>query len=294
MIKSLIQGGFGLASSILGYKVSKSNNQENIKAQNDINQQNYNSSKEFAQNSIKWKAQDAREAGFHPLASLGQQASYAPTAMSGGYGQSDEPGYLANMVNSLGQIAANLSEAMNKDSTKELAGQIDRTDDQPNLKNTTLDKVDLAANLTNRTMFQVDKKGSGLDAKSTKGAYGFTENPNGHGVTLSPAEGTVEAEKRSESNSVFDRVLPLFTDERAAIEAAQGRDLAMKKVKPGYEPDNRAVWSWGKSAYEILDFNNPKERAYASMLQQISNSLDKGISKVWDFFGGGKRYDYKH
>lgn len=288
---ALLNSGF--LGNILGAKVSKDNNRDNIKAQNVINQQNYDVSKEFAQNSIKWKAKDAREAGFHPLASLGQQASYAPTAMSSGYGQSDDAGYVANIVNSLGQVAANLSEALNKDSTRELAGQIDRTDDQPKVKNTTIEKVDIPANLTNRTIRQVDKKGSGYDSKSTKGAYGLNENPNGNGVTLVPAEGTVEAERRSEG-SAFDKVTALFSDERAAIETAIGRDAAMRKEKPGYEPDNRAVWSWSKWAYEILDFNNPKERAYASVVQTTADSIDKGISKGVHFLGGKKRYDYKH
>lgn len=71
---SLIDGMFNLAG---GYMNDKANERQS--------ELDYQRQKEFAQNSIQWKAQDAIKAGFHPLAALGtQSASYSPSGMAGG------------------------------------------------------------------------------------------------------------------------------------------------------------------------------------------------------------------
>lgn len=71
---SLIDGMFNLAG---GYMNDKANEKQS--------QLDYERQKEFAQNSLQWKAQDAAKAGFHPLAALGtQSASYSPSGMAGG------------------------------------------------------------------------------------------------------------------------------------------------------------------------------------------------------------------
>lgn len=45
--------------------------------------QQYNHQKEFAQNSIQWRVNDAKKAGIHPLYALGSQGiSYAPSSFS--------------------------------------------------------------------------------------------------------------------------------------------------------------------------------------------------------------------
>lgn len=59
--------------------------------QNDINQKhdlkmqnnNYNFQKEFAQNGIQWRANDARSAGIHPLAAMGANVSQGPSMAVG-------------------------------------------------------------------------------------------------------------------------------------------------------------------------------------------------------------------
>lgn len=54
-----------------------------------LNQLNYLHQKEFAQNGIRWRVQDAKAAGLHPLAALGAQtSSYSPSAVIG-----DSPDY---------------------------------------------------------------------------------------------------------------------------------------------------------------------------------------------------------
>lgn len=67
-------GGFtgGLFSSHTAAK--------NRKAMIEESQKNYDRQKEFAQNSIQWRANDAEKAGFHRLAALGQTSTqYIPT-----------------------------------------------------------------------------------------------------------------------------------------------------------------------------------------------------------------------
>ncbi len=71
---SVIEGMFNLAGGAL--------NDWNQAKQNELD---YQRQKEFAQNSIQWKAQDAKKAGFHPLAALGTLSSnYTPSASAGG------------------------------------------------------------------------------------------------------------------------------------------------------------------------------------------------------------------
>lgn len=64
MWPALIAAGIGAAGSIIGSKV-------NSNVQSDINEKNKDLQKEFAQNSIQWRVQDAQKAGIHPLAALG-------------------------------------------------------------------------------------------------------------------------------------------------------------------------------------------------------------------------------
>jgi len=50
-----------------------------------LNAQNYERQKEFAQMGIRWRADDARAAGFHPTVALGAGgSSYSPSAVVGG------------------------------------------------------------------------------------------------------------------------------------------------------------------------------------------------------------------
>lgn len=60
--------------------------------------QNYQNQKEFAQHGIRWKVEDAKAAGIHPLFALGgSTASYSPSTFSVGGGGSDPGDYLSSM-----------------------------------------------------------------------------------------------------------------------------------------------------------------------------------------------------
>lgn len=65
--------GAQLAGGILGAVSSALNRNQN----EELWQKNYAMQKEFAQNSIQWRVQDALKAGINPLAALGGQGSYA-------------------------------------------------------------------------------------------------------------------------------------------------------------------------------------------------------------------------
>jgi hypothetical protein len=60
MLDSIISGAFGLIGANKSAKSNKA-----------INNQNIANSREFAQNSIQWKVEDAKKAGIHPLYALG-------------------------------------------------------------------------------------------------------------------------------------------------------------------------------------------------------------------------------
>ncbi|QIR82360.1 DNA pilot protein [Chicken microvirus mg7_19] len=68
-----ISAGGGLlgsvVNSVLGNKASKADWQRN-----------YNAQKEFAQNSIQWRVQDAQKAGINPLYAMGNSPGYTPSS----------------------------------------------------------------------------------------------------------------------------------------------------------------------------------------------------------------------
>lgn len=66
MLGAIIGAGASLASSLLGSKSAK----DNVKYQ-----------KQFAQNQVQWKVEDAKKAGIHPLAALGMPThSFSPVS----------------------------------------------------------------------------------------------------------------------------------------------------------------------------------------------------------------------
>ena len=102
-IGGILSGVGNIASGILGYSGAKEQNriaQENAR-------QNIELQKDFALNGIKWKVQDAKDAGIHPLYALGASThSFSPVSV----GTTNEMAPLADMSRNLGQ---DLSRAVN-------------------------------------------------------------------------------------------------------------------------------------------------------------------------------------
>lgn len=73
MLGALIGAGASLASSLLGNKSAEKAREKESATQ-----------REFAQNGIQWKVEDARKAGVHPLYALGANTvSYSPQSVGG-------------------------------------------------------------------------------------------------------------------------------------------------------------------------------------------------------------------
>lgn len=82
---SLISAGSDLLGGLLGKKSAD----KGLSAQNELFARNVELQREFAQNGIRWRVEDAKRAGVHPLFALGGSgASYTPQAMSLDYGNS--------------------------------------------------------------------------------------------------------------------------------------------------------------------------------------------------------------
>nr|QJB21721.1 MAG: DNA pilot protein [Microvirus sp.] len=69
--------------------------------------ENYSQQKEFAQNGIQWKVEDAKKAGLHPLAALG-----ASTATTGGTNVVGGGSAGGDLARSLGDMGQNVSRAV--------------------------------------------------------------------------------------------------------------------------------------------------------------------------------------
>lgn len=78
----LIGSGISAAGSLFGGGIDS-------RAQERMNAQNINLQKEFAQNSIQWKVNDAKKAGIHPLYAIGANtASFTPSSQISNFGSS--------------------------------------------------------------------------------------------------------------------------------------------------------------------------------------------------------------
>lgn len=84
-----------------------------------LNTQNYMAQKEFAQNSIRWRVEDAIAAGLHPLAAIGASGTgYSPSSVVG-----DTDNSKSEMIGRMGQ---NISRAISAGSTRQEREYADR------------------------------------------------------------------------------------------------------------------------------------------------------------------------
>jgi hypothetical protein len=83
---------------------------------------NYGAQKEFAQNGIRWKVEDAKRAGIHPLYALGAStASYSPVqGYSGDYGISDAFSQMGQGVARAAQAKMTKEERDREDARQEM------------------------------------------------------------------------------------------------------------------------------------------------------------------------------
>lgn len=101
-----------VAGPLIGGILDQEEGAHNRNQQDQINARNYEMQKEFAQNSLRWKMEDAKAAGIHPLAAMGAQGySASPSYVA------SEPNYsMGNMAREMGQ---NISRAVASTMTPE-------------------------------------------------------------------------------------------------------------------------------------------------------------------------------
>lgn len=153
MIGSLIGGAASAASGIAGL-IGARKDKKNAEASAERSwQRNYEAQKEFAQNSIQWRVQDAKQAGINPYAVVsGQSAGYTPqdTSYQTNY-QHAASGLMNGFSDAMGQLNlamaaedlkgkqldnnAKALEVMNKTIADNL-GQISATLKRPSLTHT--------------------------------------------------------------------------------------------------------------------------------------------------------------
>lgn len=118
MWEQIVGAGISAIGSLLGGR-------KNQKAQAEANRENYEAQKEFAQHGIRWKVEDAKAAGLHPLFALGGAgASFAPSAqpvMNNGYAEAGQN--LSRAATAFGdkQLQSAQIEALKAGAAKDLA-----------------------------------------------------------------------------------------------------------------------------------------------------------------------------
>lgn len=87
ILGSIIGAGASLIGGMMNNSAQRDANRANIAATEKANAQNLAAQKEFAQSGIRWRVEDAKQAGIHPVYALGAQTpSFSPSFTAGQVG----------------------------------------------------------------------------------------------------------------------------------------------------------------------------------------------------------------
>lgn len=112
----LVGGGINAASSLAGGIINNM-----FSKPDDTWERNYEAQKEFAQNSIQWRVQDAQKAGIHPLYAFGQMPGYTPSSSFETNSMGESIAQAGNaMGRAMGQIGLLNAELQNKSLQKDI------------------------------------------------------------------------------------------------------------------------------------------------------------------------------
>lgn len=128
MIPALMGLLGGVATTIYNKYQNDQANDAAGHAADAANKANYEAQKEFAQNGLRWKVEDARAAGIHPLAALGAQgASYSPSFTAfAPRPQEFDSRWAYDMGQDVGRAVSAGSTQVERDNAKIRALQIER------------------------------------------------------------------------------------------------------------------------------------------------------------------------
>lgn len=113
--------------------MQRETNAINAELTRETNKMNYDMQKEFAQNGIAWKIQDAERSGIHPLAALGAQVTYGQPSFVAGHMESpryEDYGQVQGQGDAVRNAISKIATIMNP---------IERAKDKAVLESMTLD-----------------------------------------------------------------------------------------------------------------------------------------------------------
>lgn len=107
VLGGVVGGLFGNYQQKKANKSQAAVNRENIAFQRESQDKSEALQREFAQHGLRWKAEDAKAAGLHPLSALGAQgASYSPPVTVGSSQAPEQVGHIARMGQDIGRAVS--------------------------------------------------------------------------------------------------------------------------------------------------------------------------------------------
>lgn len=252
--EALIMGGTSLLGGALNAWSNNISNKRNWARQQKMNQQNYEAQKEFYQNSIKWRKEDALRSGINPIYALGaQSANFSPSYQT----SSDTP----NDYSFIGNAAAQAVTAYQAQKEFELKKQGMKSEIKVNTARASYYNA-LAENAKEKS----GGSGNGATTKTgTKKEAAFTQ------YQQKPNIGVIDPNSQISQESASDGIgygVELISGSKSRA-AARGLEL-FNKGKLNYPYWDRDPKEGGR--YILKDAKNFKDWLYKM-----------GVAKSWDY-----------
>lgn len=133
-------GGISAGSNLIGGVI---NHVLGSKQEKEMWKKNYDAQKEFAQNSIQWRVQDAEKAGIHPLYAMGNSPGYTPSSSMSTGSLGDAVANAGNaFAQTMGQLQMHNAYLQNMKLRSDVESQqLDNQNKELSLYNKLLDKI---------------------------------------------------------------------------------------------------------------------------------------------------------
>lgn len=255
---SLLGGAVGAAGSLIGGSIS---NRANQKYADSTWRKNYDAQKEFAQNSIQWRVQDAKNAGVHPIYAVG----------------GNMPGYTPQDASYSDSFGGAVSQGMNR--LGDSLGQLNLASVKEDVVGKKLDNNKKALELANKAvrdnLGQVPKIFPDV-IKDTTGAKMFSTGDGS--ISLVP-----DADMEWDNLPAVKQAIATMFDREAhaAIAKENNQDLALSGL--GYSSIPKSDDSWWSNSKRENASNASKVGHLVSMLLSPSVALRHAL-------GGIERY----
>lgn len=191
----LIEAGGGLLGGVLNYFGNKKGQEQADRHFAESNRLQ----KEFAQNSIQWRAADAKKAGLSPMAALGAySSSYTPSASFSTNEMSSIAGGIADSASAIGRSMQMLALQKQRSEVQAIDSQTQKNEAEADLAKAKAENVTKTNRGYNKFVTMPGKSDTYL-GHTSKPLYEL--NPiNKNRFTINFAEGTVDAERASEGS----------------------------------------------------------------------------------------------